>query len=125
MFSFAKSFFYTARLCFIYQIHSDSAMRGYKKFDTRQIDAFVLRRNAALKAADKYPETRKDAAFFIAFNFLSCYYYYKKSNPLKNDLKAIFARHAAVLDNVPLDAGKRPVNYIIYFFKLFRSVIFG
>ena len=86
----AKCLYYHKRLCFIYQIRSDSAMQGYKSYNWDRMKSFEIVRDTILKNYVDYGTVKKEADFFIANLYLSNLVAYLKSDVKNKEINKIF-----------------------------------
>jgi glycosyltransferase involved in cell wall biosynthesis len=119
-FSAAKTFYYHARICFVYKIRDDSAMRGYKHYSKEQFNSLVLIRDAVLNNVSKYPALKKETEFFMAFCFFSNYIHYIKSD-LKNDkqIDGLFRQYDFLIKQAAFSFCNIIPGVMIFLFKMY------
>jgi len=116
---YAKSIYYNPWLCYIYQIRSDSTMRGYKSYSLEQFNSFILIQNITERTIALYPELQKSADFFIAYTFLTNYIYFIKSKIISTKIEEAFRKCGPLLVSLKNFDGKFPLGIIIRIFKIY------
>lgn len=96
-----QSSYYSARKCFIYQIRTDSVMKGYKAYSKTQWNSFLVNYNTMFLFPDR---VRKYTYFFMANSYLSNLVYYLKSDYKDNYINDQFKKYHFVL-NRPIPFG--------------------
>lgn len=70
----------SARICFIYQLRSDSATCANRSFDEDKYMALRIRQTFYNNYCKKYPLMQPYIDFFLCYNYLTTLYYYLRSN---------------------------------------------
>jgi glycosyltransferase involved in cell wall biosynthesis len=79
VFSIAKTVYYDARICFVYQIRNDSTMAGYTNYSLAQFNSFMVNFNSVKNISDSNTSIVQEAYFFIANSYVSNLNYYLHS----------------------------------------------
>jgi UDP-glucose:(glucosyl)LPS beta-1,3-glucosyltransferase len=97
IFSLAKTIYYDARLCFIYQIRNDSVMQGYKTYSETQLNYFVMLKKVISEIVRINPNISKNASFFLANAYCSNLRYYLRSKLKDKNINQEFLMNKKVL----------------------------
>jgi capsular polysaccharide biosynthesis protein len=89
----AKCLYYDNRLCFIYQIRTDSAMQGYKSYSMDRMKSFEIVRDTVLKNSSAYVAVRKEVNFFIANLYLANLVAYIKADVKDTKINSTFIQN--------------------------------
>jgi glycosyltransferase involved in cell wall biosynthesis len=98
-FSFSNSFYYNARLCFIYQIRNDSTMAGYNGYSIEQFNSFLLIKECITSICMRIPFILEEANFFLSNSYCSNLFYYLYSHFKDNEINHRFISHKKTLNS--------------------------
>jgi glycosyltransferase involved in cell wall biosynthesis len=77
LFSCAKKIYYTARVCYIYQIRADSLM--HKPFNVDRLNAVFVVNHVVENTINEYQNAMQNAYFFVANMYVVNLYHYLRS----------------------------------------------
>lgn len=86
---------YFRRICFKYQIHEDSAMKGYTSYSKEQFDSFLLNKRTTKALSNQVLMPYYN--FFVANSYLSNLNYYIRSKVSDADIRKGFIDNQYVL----------------------------
>lgn len=86
---------YFKRICFKYQIHEDSAMKGYASYSEEQFRSFLLNKKTTQELSTRTLEPYYH--FFLANSYLSNLHYYIRSEVSNADIRKGFVKNQYVL----------------------------
>lgn len=101
---------YFRRICFKYQIHEDSAMKGYTSYSKEQFDSFLLNKKTTKALSNRVLEPYYN--FFVANSYLSNLHYYIRSKVSDADIRKGFIDNQYVLKK-PMARENRKIYFLI------------
>ena len=87
---YSEKAMYHSRICFIYQLRDDGAMKGYKSYSLDQDKSYRLIKEFLLNLLNDNPILRPSIHYFIKFWYLTNLFYYLKSDVRENAINQTF-----------------------------------